>query len=358
MKYFLSEKLNGVDPKFIKEVFEYSASERRGITMEKKKIARTAAIVAALAAVLGISVAAAGFGGLFKLSGYIGEKNVSQKIPEALRDSNVDSKVTELSPEGELLPGEARFESVVAGKWALFATFELNFNDAEFITEDEKMLDGFYQFENVMIYGIDENGEKYLGSGAGISGPTPLSCENGVMTFVLRGGIHGGLPDTIGISWDGIEHFTFKDGESIGVSYHPGEIRVSSEDYTVLSTYVCKEPQTLGGHEYILEADGCGMILYTEDKLTPEEHVELNNERLFNADITLTLKDGTVVVDNPMGLSKMGPEYLTMTHIIGGSGTVSDGSRFGISYEFTSVFDIAQIESVEIEGMRFEIEEE
>ena len=350
-KYRLSEELGNIDEAFLEEVFEYQKrSEGRQITMSKKRIIQTVIAAALAIAVCGITVFAVHMSSLAKLKDYVDKQDDYNNVPDVLKGVDVEEVGTDFVENVE--PGEAKITSIVAGENGFMATFDVNINDSDLVDKVEDWELGWYSWNNFAIYEITPDGEK-LRFGGALSGPQLVSCENGILTFGLDGFANSGLPDELGFSADGfVFHNVITDEEVEYTFEHGFDTSVKKDSYTEMETLTSKEPQNIKGIEFSIKMDGLGLLLYA-DEMTVEEHNDVILYIWNECLLKFTLKDGTEIIDMPvLNLEKMSAEeYFAPDRInlLSGGGT----QRNGIYYKFATVFDITQIESVEIEGAVF-----
>ena len=342
-----ADRFGGIEEKFVAEALETRGiGEGRIIRMNSKKKIAAITVAAVLAGVLAVSAVAVGLSGLGRLKKYVDKQNEFMNVPDALADVDLEEIGTE--PE-EDIPGERPFEprvsGIITGKGGLIATVEMDVSDdAEFaaLSPDEPC---WYEFPDLVWYIPGEDGGRIS---FGSSGHADfVSLEDGIVTAALKIFTGDSLPDSfvIGLS-EIVRHDITSDTDA---SYTFGEekrIEIDKDLYTPLECVKSKNTATVRGVEFTAEMDGLG-IYFTS---TADEHTSEENQVLLEiydeCPLTFRLRDGSEIVENWKDFNFDAPKLI-------GSGTT--GAQYGkISYGFVTVFDVTQIESVEIDGERFE----
>lgn len=354
-KYPFLESLGSADGRFVEEVLEYNTAERR-IFMKKKIIA--IALAAAIAALCGMTAFAVGSGlkdmrGLVGMKGYVDSENDSHNVPDSLGDIDLESIGTSLVGEDDPAPepGESRITGIVAGRSGYWVTFEVNVNDADFAESVADFGACEYDWEHIDAYGVSPLGIRSDFGGI-ICTPKLVSAEDGILMFAFNGTAFGGIPDEIAFSCKG---FTLRDAAG-GRSYKNDrgfEFSVKKSDCISAQTLTSKEQNEIGSVDFRMDIDCCGLFIYSDEEVLGS-HSDLINHIFNDCPITFRLKDGTEITEpaNAFGPESEGWEEYTSpenSRIISGRGT----EEHGIYYCFASVYDVSQIESVEIDGAKF-----
>lgn len=354
-----AEEFGKIGDRFIEEALTPERSEvglERRIIMSKKKIVAIALAAALVVAVGGMSIAAS-VSNLAKIGDIYKQDEEALRVPEDLKKVDIVAEGTELvttaaedSDPEPLKPGEARFTSVVATKYSVDATVEINVAGMGF--PDEMPEDALKPEQGYLIEWVDVNNEETANQESGLpcgyGNGEVVSIEDDILTAVVN--CSATLTDR---PFEGDLTFTLKDIGYIvldGIDkvikpIYDGELTLtlSADDYKVIPSRY-SEPVEHNGVVYTLEASPSALVLTKDDGDMWNGWGDDDEEIYLDVfgEVTFNMKDGTSYTTN------------LKNHSYNDSIIISSGG--GGYGRFTSLIDVNELESVTIQGVVFNFE--
>ncbi len=345
-QYRYLDLIGKTDERFIKEVLDIHDSERRSITMSKKRIVAVA-VAAALVLALGVSAVAAYLRGLNTVEKYISDREESIRLPESFATVAAQDIGTEIEPEDDeaFNPGDARATGVIVSRDSFYATVEINASDAGLDDYDyPDYFDGKFQSGKFGMT-ADVDGEEVL---FGYTGNTPMvSCEDGIMTLVMHFSAY--LPEGVDAINVEIGEFGYTsydnppDKEHVAVSdkVYSFSIPVDESDMVVPVNSV--NEAECDGVKFTAAVDSLGLHFYPQLEIS-EENNETVREIFDTNKIGIKMKDGTEM---------KGLFYDTsVPHVLAG-GFMGAGETY---FSFETLVDVEEIESISLGDAVFKFE--
>ena len=351
-----AEEFGKISGRYIEEALMPTRSElghERRIIMSKKKIFAIS-LAAALVVAVGGATIAASVSNLSRIGEQYKHEEEALRVPEELKKVDIVAEGTELvttaaedSDPEPLKPGEARFTSVVATKYSIDATVEINVAGMGFpdeMPEDALKPEEGYWIERAYVYN-EETAKLDNGLHYGIGNGEVVSIEDDILTAVVNcfaastdRPFEGDLTFTLkNIGYtvlDGIDktHKPIYDGELT--------LTLSADDYKIIPSRY-SEPVEHNGVVYTLEASPSALVLTKDDGDTWNGWGDDDEEIYLDVlgEVTLNMKDGTSYTTNLKSRSYKDSIIIS-----------SGGGGYG---RFSSLIDVNELESVTIQGVVF-----